>query len=249
MYYCCGITEKGIMPHNEDTMMIGRTVMDSGVAEMTLNAPFFAAVSDGVSGELSGELASMMCLRRLSESSFFGADQLKDGILGIHRELAEYSRNSPEAHNMQCTLCGISVDSNNNITSFNIGDSRLYRFRDGRVRQLSRDQSLVQLLYEEGTITREELKTHARRNIIFPALGNVSSDPTVDTEPIEGGMEYGDLLLLCTDGLSDYLSSQDIQEVLELPKSLYMRLQMLVDMALERKCQDNITVLAVVYTE
>ncbi len=249
MYYCCGITEKGVMPHNEDAMLVGREVRDSGVTEQTLPAPFFAAVSDGVSGELSGELASMMCLRRLSGSDFYSEDRLKDGILSIHRELAEYSKNSPEAHNMQCTLCGIAIDSNENITAFNIGDSRLYRFRDGRLRQLSRDQSLVQLLYEEGTITREELKTHARRNIIFPALGNITSEPTVDTEPIEGGMQYGDILLLCTDGLSDYISTQDIQEVLELPKSLYMRLQMLVDMAMERKCQDNISVIAIVYKE
>ncbi len=249
MYYCCGITEKGVMPHNEDAMLVGREVRDSGVTEQTLPAPFFAAVSDGVSGELSGELASMMCLRRLSGSDFYSEDRLKDGILSIHRELAEYSKNSPEAHNMQCTLCGIAIDSNENITAFNIGDSRLYRFRDGRLRQLSRDQSLVQLLYEEGTITREELKTHARRNIIFPALGNITSEPTVDTELIEGGMQYGDILLLCTDGLSDYISTQDIQEVLELPKSLYMRLQMLVDMAMERKCQDNISVIAIVYTE
>ena len=65
MYYCCGITEKGVMPHNEDAIIIGERVMNSGVAEMHLDVPFIAAVSDGVSGELSGELASMLCLNSL----------------------------------------------------------------------------------------------------------------------------------------------------------------------------------------
>ena len=74
---------------------------------------------------------------------------------------------------MQATLCGIAIDENNNITTFNVGDSRLYRFRQGKLRQISKDQSLVQLLYEEGTITMEERKTHVHRNIIFPVFGNL----------------------------------------------------------------------------
>ncbi|MBR1751035.1 MAG: serine/threonine-protein phosphatase, partial [Ruminococcus sp.] len=70
-----------------------------------------------------------------------------------------------------------------------------------------------------------------------------------DTVSIDGGMEYGDLLLLCTDGLSDYVSALDIEEILELPKSLKSRLHLLVDKALENGSKDNITVIAVVYYE
>ena len=150
---------------------------------------------------------------------------------------------------MQATLCGIAVDESNGINIINVGDSRLYRFRGGRLRQISRDHSLVQLLYEEGTITREERRTHIHRNVIFPVLGNIKSEPRIDIVPIEGGMEYGDILLLCTDGLSDYLSQIGIEEILELPKSLPVRLRMLVDKALEKGCDDNITVIAVVYCE
>ncbi|HRU96221.1 MAG TPA: serine/threonine-protein phosphatase [Ruminococcus sp.] len=249
MYYCCGITEKGVMPHNEDAIIIGERVMNSGVAEMHLDVPFIAAVSDGVSGELSGELASMLCLNSLRSLGKYDTEGLKEGIMNIHHDLAEYSRSHADARNMQATLCGIAVDSSHNIVTYNVGDSRLYRFRDGQVRQLSRDQSLVQLLYEEGSITREEKKTHSRRNIIFPVLGNAGSDPTVDAAPLEGGMEYGDVLIMCTDGLSDYVSSMDMQEILELPKSLFSRLEMMVDLALERKCNDNISVIALIYTD
>ena len=67
MYYCCGVTEKGVMPHNEDALLIRDTVIDSGSSEQTIAAPFIAAVSDGVSGERSGELASKMCLELIRD--------------------------------------------------------------------------------------------------------------------------------------------------------------------------------------
>ncbi len=249
MYYCCGITEKGKMSHNEDAMLIGQDLTDSGSAEMSLKAPFIAAVSDGVSGELSGEVASKMCLELLKEIKYNHKTNLSDKLEEIHIRIAQYGSEHEETRNMQATVCGIAVDEKNRIKFINVGDSRLYRFRGGKLRQLSRDQSLVQLLYEEGSITREERKTHIHRNIINPVIGNLHSRPRIEVQNLKGGMQYGDILLLCTDGLSDYLSQLDIEEILELPKSLPKRLEMLVAKALERNCQDNITVVAVVYSD
>lgn len=246
MYYCCGITEKGIMSHNEDALLIGKHVMTAGMIEQRLKPPFIVAVSDGVSGENAGELASVMCLEGVKNIADYRNSQLHSGIMAVHQRLSEYSRNDSESCNMQTTLCGIAVDEHNRITAFNVGDSRLYRFRGGELRQLSRDQSLVQLLYEEGTITNEERKTHIHRNIIFPALGNIKDTPRIDVEEIEGGLEYGDVLLICSDGLSDTLSTIDIQEVMDYPKSLLKRLEILVDMALKNGCNDNISAAAVV---
>ncbi len=249
MYYCCGITEKGIMPHNEDALLIGRHVMTAGMVEQRMNSPFIMAVSDGVSGENAGELASVMCLEGVRDIADFRKSQLHGSIMAIHEKLAEYSRNDENSRNMQTTLCGIAVDENQRISAFNVGDSRLYRYRGGVLQQLSRDQSLVQLLYEEGTITQEELKTHVHRNIIFPALGNIKDTPRIDVEEIEGGLEYGDVLLICSDGLSDTLSTIDIQEVMDYPKGLLRRLEILVEMALEKGCSDNISAAAVVMND
>lgn len=249
MYYCCGITEKGVMPHNEDAMLIGKSVVDSGASEQELQAPFIAAVSDGVSGELSGELASKMCLELIRDIKYTKKTKLKQRLMEVHKQLVKFGSENRETYNMQATLCGIAVDEDENVSFINAGDSRLYRFRGGHLRQISRDQSLVQLLYEEGTITQEERRTHVHRNIIFPVLGNMNSEPKLEIVSLEGCMEYGDVLLLCTDGLSDYLSQIDIQEVLELPKSLPARLELLVKKALEKGSSDNITVIAVVYCE
>lgn len=89
-------------------------------------------------------------------------------------------------------------------------------------------------------------RTHVHRNIIFPAFGNHKTLPKIDITPIEGGMEHGDVLILCTDGISDYLSPLDMEEILELPKSLPKRIELMVNTALEKGCKDNLTVSAMV---
>lgn len=235
------------MPHNEDAMLLGGNVIVSGTSSCRLDAPFIAAVSDGVSGELSGEIASRMCLELVAEIGYSGKTDLNQRLAEVHRRLAEYGRESRETMNMQATLCGIAVDEHNGINIINAGDSRLYRFRGGHMRQISRDHSLVQMLYDEGSITKEELRTHIHKNIIFPVLGNLNTKPKIDVIPLEGGMKYGDVLLLCTDGLSDYLSPIDMEEILDLPKNLPYRLELMVKKALEKNCQDNITAAAIVY--
>lgn len=92
----------------------------------------------------------------------------------------------------------------------------------------------------------EQRRTHVHRNIIFPAFGNINTVPKIDITPIESGLERGDVLLLCTDGISDYLSPLDMEEFLELPKKLPERLELMVKSALEKGCKDNLTVIAIV---
>jgi len=248
MYYCCGITDKGIEKHNEDSMLIGRYVTSQGSYEQKLNAPFISAVADGVSNELSGEMASKLCLELVRNIESAKCTNLEKNLMEVHKNLAKFGRENTDFYNMQSTLCGIAVDKEENVYSFNSGDSRLYLFHDGNIRQITRDQSLVQLMYEEGTISFAQKKNHVHKNIIFPAFGNLKSDPKTDIIQIDR-ISYGDILLLCTDGLSDYLSTSDMQDILELPKSLPVRLEMLVKLAVEKKSHDNITAVAVVYTE
>ncbi|MBE6851199.1 MAG: serine/threonine-protein phosphatase [Ruminococcus sp.] len=244
MYYCCAITDKGIRPNNEDALLIHKTVLTDGFTECLVSAPFLAAVADGVSGEQCGELASSMCLELLKDVQYSSKMDLRDKLLEIHEKLTKYSAQSEETANMQTTLCGIAVDEYEGLHTINVGDSRLYRYRSGCLSQLSRDQSLVQLLFEEGTITKEEKQNHKHRNIIFPVLGNLSSTPDFDIRSTDECVQYGDLLLLCSDGLSDYVSSNEMEEILALPKPLIRRLRLLTDLALENGSQDNITIIA-----
>lgn len=243
MYYCCGISDKGVMPHNEDALMMNDAVLTYGSEKCSIEPPFILAVADGVSGECAGELASAMCLDMVKEITDFQRDSIEDRITEIHEKLAEFSRNDSESRNMQTTLCGIAVDADGMITSFNAGDSRLYRFHDGCLEQLTRDQSLVQLLYEEGKITPEERRTHARRNIIFPVIGNIKDSPKIEIRDVPEITENSDILMLCTDGLSDYLSDDEIKEILERPENLCEKLDIFVETALKNGGADNISII------
>lgn len=235
------------MPHNEDAMLVVTEVSSGGKISGNYERPFIAAVSDGVSGENSGEMASVLCLNEVSRIKDFSPENLEENLYKAHKRLTEVGAENPEHSNMQTTLCGVAVDENCHVTSFNVGDSRLYQCSKGSIRQISRDQSLVQLLYEEGNITFEEKRTHPRKNIICPVFGNMKAMPEVELKPIK--LLHGDILLMCTDGLSDYVENIDILEILDLPKSLEDRLELLVKKALDNGSKDNITIVAMIFYE
>lgn len=248
LYYCCGITDKGVRQNNEDACLINKTVLDKAdkaQMESDIRPPFIAAVADGVGGEAAGEVASRLALELLSSVKFGRRVSLRSKVMNIHGKLRRFGMTHAEAVNMQTTLCALAVDEDGRAYAVNVGDSRLYRFREGAICQISTDQSLVQLLYEQGKITREEQRTHAERNVIFPVLGNIADDPDPVVTEIEGGIRSGDLIIICTDGLSDYITRGQFEEILSLPMRLPRRLRMLVDAAIENGSPDNITAVGV----
>lgn len=249
MYYCCAITDKGIRPHNEDALLIHRTVLTEGVTEQELSNPFLIAVADGVAGEQSGEIASSKCLEMLKQVSFSSRVNMEEKLSNIHESLARIGAKQEHTRNMQTTLCAIGVDEHDMFYSMNVGDSRLYRYRNAELLQLSRDQSLVQVLLEEGAITQEEQQNHIYRNIIFPVLGNMDSKPEFDIRKHGEKIEYGDILLLCSDGLSDYASKAEMEKILAMPSPMVRRLQLLTELAMKNNCSDNITIIALIRLE
>ena len=244
MYYCCAVTAQGVREHNEDALLLHKLVLTEGMTESRLSAPFLVAVADGVSGENGGEVASETCMNLLRNINFTSRTDLDAELNAIHITLAQLGVENDETRNMQTTLCAVGIDENEELHTVNVGDSRLYRYRNGSLSQLSRDQSLVQMLYEEGSIRHWEMGTHKQRHIIFPVLGNLDSTPIFDIQMHHEKVEYGDILLLCSDGLSDTVSSLEIEEVLSRPKPLVRRLQILRELAQENGSRDNISVLA-----
>ena len=242
MYYCCAITDKGVRENNEDALLIHRTVLTEGVTEVLVAPPFLAAVADGVSSEHCGEVASLMCLEMLRDVDFSSSVDLEETLADIHQRLTEYSSQKNETANMQTTLCGIAVDEYEGLHTINVGDSRLYRYRSGRLVQMSRDQSLVQLLYEEGSITKEEKQNHKHRNIIFPVLGNLSSTPDFDVRSDDECVQFGDVLLLCSDGLNSMIDDEAIGRTLK-ECSMERAADSLIEQALAAGGRDNVTVL------
>ncbi|MBQ2824089.1 MAG: serine/threonine-protein phosphatase [Oscillospiraceae bacterium] len=245
MYYCCGITDPGeVREHNEDAYLINKIVMSQAQMESQLHTPFIVGVADGVGGENSGEVASRLALELVSGMKISPNTDYEKKLLDIHRYIRRYGIVKHRI-NMQTTLCALAADSEGNATIINIGDSKLFRYRGGNIKQLSTDQSLVQVLYENGHITAEEKKHHVHRNVIFPVLGNVDDDPKVEVTKIEGGICPGDLILICTDGLADYITRGEFEETLAQPVKLPKRLAALIELAKKGGSTDNITVLGI----
>ncbi len=246
MYYVCGISDKGtVRDHNEDAFLIDGVVLSKAQLETDIRPPFIAAVADGVGGEASGEVASRLALELLSSVKYGSKVNMQSKINGIHGKLVRYGSAHRGCTNMQTTLCAIAVDEQENASVINVGDSRMYRYRNGKIRQISTDKSLVQLLYEQGKISREEQRTHEHKNVIFPVLGNVNSSPEPEIKPITGGIRGGDVIIICTDGISDYITQGQFEEALALPMSLPKRLQRLTEIAVENGSTDNMTAIGV----
>lgn len=247
MFYCCAITEQGVKERNEDAVLVHNTVMTEGALEKEMDTPFIAAVCDGVSGEKSGDIASSMCLAELAKQEYSSEMNITNALNKIHKQLLSYGAFHKNSANMQTTICGLAVDENTQLTCINVGDSRLYRYRASVLKQISKDQSLVEMLYEQGKIVYEEKRNHVHRNIIMPVLGNTSSQPNIDVNVIRDELEYGDVFLICSDGLSDYIVKSEIEEILSLPMSMPKRLEEMVKRSLNKGCRDNISIITVTY--
>lgn len=247
MFYCCAVTEQGIKERNEDAVLIDNTVLTEGMMEKEISKPFIAAVCDGVSGEKSGDIASRMCLAELAKQEYSSQFNITNALAKIHKQLKMYGTFHKNSSNMQTTICGLAVDENQKMYCVNVGDSRLYRYRGSVLKQISKDQSLVEMLYEQGKIGYEEKRNHIHRNIIMPVLGNTSSLPHIDVNAIREEAEYGDVYLICSDGLSDYIVKSEIEEILSFPMSMTKRLEEMVKRSLNKGCRDNISIVAVTY--
>lgn len=249
MFYCCGITDVGTSrDHNEDAFLINHKVTTSSKIEDKAEAPMVAAVADGVAGESSGEVASRLALVQLSALKPSPKVDYREKLLAIHRILQKHGI-SHKSENMQTTLCALAAEPDGKVIMMNIGDSRMYLYRGGIIKQLSRDQSLVQMLYEQGHITPEQRMHHARKNVILPVLGNLSADPEPQIEEIEGRLSHGDIIVICTDGLSDHLTTGEFEDILAQPKRLPLRLADMIERAKANGSSDNITVVGITYLD
>ena len=244
MYEICALSNTGkVRKHNEDSFLIMGQVKNSSLYIKQAQSPFLLAVADGVGGEEKGEVASNMALLQLSKfKDIDNSNALAQYIININSSLCDFIKDNPDHAKMGTTLAGM-VCYNNQIRTFHAGDSRVYRFRQGFLRQLTRDHSLIQSLLEAGEITREEMENHPNKHIILKVLGG-NCDRPLDPDVEETGNDFHqkDIYLICSDGLSDMVPLEEIETVLSLDKSISAKTQLLVNAANDHGGKDNITV-------
>ena len=156
----------------------------------------------------------------------------------------EYSQFDEAYNGMGSTIVGGVVKSNGNGYIINVGDSRAYHIsrRLDCITQITRDHSLVEDLVEYGAITKEQAKVHPQRNVITRALG---SEAQVEADYFEFTLQNGDILLLCSDGLSNIVSDDELLNYAREYPDPELLCRSLMSKALNRGAKDNVTVLAV----
>jgi serine/threonine protein phosphatase PrpC len=203
-----------------------------------------AIIADGMGGCEGGQEASRIAVEtveRVYRSAPDGDPRswLLEGFRAAHERILEQASRHPELQGMG-TTCTAIVLRGGSLYYAHVGDSRLYLVRDSKIDCLTRDQSYVGRLVEQGVISAEEALSHPHRNILIMALG-VGPEilPESPEQPI--ALEKGDALLLCTDGLWSMVNDHEMQLALA-GGTLEQACQDLVQMAKQRGAPDNITI-------
>ena len=196
------------------------------------------AVADGVGGLEDGEVASRLALDTLEAA--FSADRSLSGLLDACRESnrAVWQQANGQDGTMGTTLVALAVTSDAAAVVVNIGDSRLYRFRNGRLEQLTHDHTVIADLIGAGELREEDAHTHPYRYVLTRAIG-VVPDVVIDHAGVS--CQPADRLLLCSDGLFKALSPDGLKAVLASEAASQYSADELVGLAVEREAEDNVT--------
>jgi protein phosphatase len=205
-------------------------------------------VADGMGGHAGGDVASALTIKRVVEidRAYSSANEaefaLHSALTGANAVLAETVFDHPELTGMGTTVSGLILVEGQ-IAYAHIGDSRIYLLRDNVLQQVTNDHTFVQRLVDSGRITEEEAAVHPRRSVLMRVLGDVDATPEIDTAIVP--TQEGDRWLLCSDGLSSYVSEEKIAHVLQTIPSAKDAADRLVKESLDQGAPDNVTVILV----
>ncbi|MGH7700219.1 MAG: Stp1/IreP family PP2C-type Ser/Thr phosphatase [Gemmatimonadales bacterium] len=256
-----GKTDRGrTREHNEDCFLVADLTRRAASADLGVPPALreqevgergsLLMVADGMGGAAAGELASEMATRTIYDhltGAWTGereatpqrfAYRLREAVETANAQIHTHARTRPELRGMGTTTTAVGV-LGDHLYLTQVGDSRAYLVREGRAIQLTKDQSLMQRLVEAGELTEEEAARSERRNIILQALG---PDPRVKVDLTHQDLRRGDVLVLCSDGLSGQVKSEEIAQVVATTGDLAAACDRLIALANQRGGPDNITV-------
>ncbi|MBB5354932.1 protein phosphatase [Anoxybacillus mongoliensis] len=225
-----------IRSHNED----------NGGVFINKAGNYLAVVADGMGGHLAGDVASEMTMTQLKqfweETDEMTSPQqaetwLKEHVMKVNESLFHHSQKNDHCQGMGTTVVA-AICTNQFATIGHIGDSRCYLLNANGFQQMTEDHSLVNELVKSGQLSKEDAEYHPRKHVLLRALG---TEQTIQLDVKTVTVEEGDMLLLCSDGLSNKVSEQTMVDVLTSDRSLEEKAQALIDVANEHGGEDNIT--------
>lgn len=233
-----------VRQHNEDNG--GIFINSEGV--------HLAIVADGMGGHRAGDVASMMTIEMLKESwqqssqieTANDADEwLRIHISKVNEALFQHAENNSECQGMGTTIVA-AICTEKFATIANIGDSRCYLFNESGFKQVTEDHSLVNELVRTGQITKEDAENHPRKNVLLRALG---TETKVEMDVLTVIFEEDNMILLCSDGLSNKLSEQEMLEIIQNDQPFEDKADSFIDLANDYGGEDNITLVLIQYND
>ncbi len=231
------LTDVGrVRSHNEDSV----TIIKNGSGEHLL------IVADGMGGHRAGEVASSLVVthfgKRFSSISSIGSkldavNWLNDNVNEINEAILEYAKNHFDSTGLGTTLV-LALLTDKFLIFGNIGDSSGFVLKNNKLHKVTKDHTLVSLLVEAGDITEEEAKNHPQRNVLMKALG-ASENVDMDIFEVESDV---DGIFLCSDGLTNMLTTEQIEKVLEEDLTIEERVKKLIRKCNARGGTDNISI-------
>jgi PPM family protein phosphatase len=203
-----------------------------------LIAPPLYVVADGMGGHRGGQVASRVALETLESLASEGSGTLPENVRGANQAVWDRSLEDERLAGMGTTLTGAQIDGASVLIA-HVGDSRAYLLRDGELRQLTADHTLVARMVKSGEITEAEAEVHPHKNVLTRALG---TDEQVEVDEDTIALIDGDRLLLCSDGLTGMVTEDQIQAILENSEQPQQAADRLVKAANRAGGIDNISV-------
>jgi serine/threonine protein phosphatase PrpC len=234
------------------TLLRSGSATDTGLVrsvnqDLAMETPTLFVVADGMGGHAGGEVASRLAVDTVAVA--FGRQPtgtgLSEAVTEANAVVWQHSQANPELRGMGTTITALSLvneDGKDTLALVNVGDSRSYRFHDGEISQITTDHSLAEEMVRTGDLTSDEAAVHPHRHILTRALG-VATDVAVDLWRIHP--VRGDRYLLCSDGLTNELTPEQIAEVLSSVSDPKRAAELLVQAARTHGGSDNITVVIV----
>jgi len=205
----------------------------------------FALLCDGMGGGKHGEVASEMCVNVLSQfflsetETQFQTGWLEDKLKLTNNLLYDHTIQNPKYEGMATTLVTLLIAGERGFIG-NVGDSRLYRYREGKLEQLTEDDSVVWELYKKNLLTKDELVKHPRGYLITKAIALLRG---IGFSVTETGIGQQELFFLCSDGVTDFLTDGMITEMIEKQNSLSETGKEIIALALEEGSNDDISII------
>jgi len=242
-----GATDVGrVRDHNEDYIAwdrkLGLVVLADGMGGHNAGEVASQMAVEGIISQMKQSLASLDNKSQNESIDGNAVCMSMESISTANSKIFEAAALHPEYAGMGTTLV-MALFHDDNVTIAHVGDSRMYRFRNAKLEQLTVDHSLLQEMVQNGYMSEDEATKSLNKNMITRALG-INIDVEIDIQ--QQILEVGDILLLCSDGLSDFTSEDDIQTILQKPgNDLNEKSVQLVDKANENGGHDNISVVII----